>query len=146
MIDTENKLSIAEDNIEKLEKEKRDSELKSKTVEDNLSQMEKQNIRIKEEYQKCAHDMKDLIQKLQEAGNELERVGHERDEVKQSLDLAREECNEKEKLLKQTKEKSNNLFSRLDGVENIIKGKIFNTYWNLCTVIFFNYTVKFVPF
>ena len=64
----------------------------------------------------------------------MERVGHERDEVKQSLDLAREECNEKEKLLKQTKEKSNNLFSRLDGVENIIKGNIFNTYWNLCTV------------
>ena len=103
-------------------------------MEDNLSQMEKQNMRIKEEYQKCAYDMKDLIQKLQEAGNELERVGHERDEVKQSLDLAREECNEKEKLLKQTKEKSNNLFSRLDGVENIIKGNIFNTSWNLCTV------------
>ena len=94
-------------------------------------------MRIKEEYQKCAHDMKDLIQKLQEAGNELERVGHERDEVKQSLDLAREECNEKEKLLKQTKEKSNNLFSRLDGVENIIKGKIFNTYWNLCTCLLY---------
>ena len=146
MIDTENKLSIAEDNIEKLEKEKRDSELKSKTVEDNLSQMEKQNIRIKEEYQKCAHDMKDLIQKLQEAGNELERVGHERDEFKQSLDLAREECNEKEKLLKQTKEKSNNLFSRLDGVENIIKGKILIHIGISVQWFFFNYTVKFVPF
>lgn len=123
LIDTENKLSIAEGNIEILEKEKRDSELKSKTMEDNLSQMEKQNVRIKEEYQKCAHDMKDLLQKLQEAGTELERTGNEREEVKQSLEVAREECNEKEKLLKQTKEKSNSLFSRLDGVESILRGK-----------------------
>ena len=123
LIDTENKLSIAEGNIEILEKEKRDSELKSKTMKDNLSQMEKQNVRIKEEYQKCAHDMKDLLQKLQEAGTELERTGNEREEVKQSLEVAREECNEKEKLLKQTKEKSNSLFSRLDGVESILRGK-----------------------
>lgn len=125
MIDTENKLSIAEENIESLEKEKRDLQLRGKTMEDNLTQMEKQNVRIKEEYQKCAHEMKDLVQKLQEAGNELERVGHERDEANQSLELAHEECNEKEKLLRQTKEKSNSLFSRLDGVENILRGKIF---------------------
>ena len=135
MIDTENKLSTAEETIEKLEKERTEQDAKSKTIETELTQLQNQNDRIKEEYQKCAHEMKDLVQKLHGAGNELERVVTEREEANHALEVARAECDEKEKLLWQTKEKSNSLFSRLDNMDHVLKGKNFwsSISFSFCT-------------
>ena len=125
LIDTENKLSAAEEKIEQLEAEKVQFEEKLKTMEGHLEQSENQNGRIKEEYQKSARDLKDLIQKLQEAGNELERIGQERDEARQLLEVAVGDGVEKDKMMKQMEEKSNGLFKRLDQLEGLLKGRIF---------------------